>query len=89
MIKYIIMFKNPGRGGRRTLAGGGMKNGQAIGRTGVDGMAVEDRPVTIPDLLATICRGLGIDPTAQNISNVGRPIRIVAPGTKAVEEALG
>ncbi len=71
------------------LSGGGLKNGQAIGRTSADGMTVEDRPVTIPDLLATICQGLGIDPLAQNISNVGRPIRLVDPAAKPIQEILG
>ena len=28
----------------------------------------------MPDLLATLCRALGLDPTAQNISELGRPI---------------
>ncbi|HEY2837694.1 MAG TPA: DUF1501 domain-containing protein [Pirellulales bacterium] len=70
------------------LAGGGVRGGQVIGRTSADGMTVEDRPVTVPDLLATICRGLGIDPMGQNASNVGRPIRIVEPEAKAIQEAL-
>ena len=48
------------------LAGGGIRGGQAIGRTSADGMTVEDRPVTVPDLLATVCRALGIDPMGQN-----------------------
>jgi hypothetical protein len=36
------------------LAGGGLKTGQVIGKTTADGMAVEDRPRTIPDVIATI-----------------------------------
>jgi Protein of unknown function (DUF1501) len=71
------------------LAGGGIKGGQAIGDTGPDGMTVKDRPVTVPDLLATVCRSLGIDPDAQNISDVGRPIRIVDAKSKAIQEVLG
>jgi uncharacterized protein (DUF1501 family) len=70
------------------LAGGGIKGGQVIGDTGRDGAAIKDRPVTVPELLATICEALGIDHQQQNISNVGRPIRIVAPGTHAVREIL-
>jgi len=70
------------------LAGGGIKGGQVIGDTGPDGAAIKDRPVTVPEFLATICEALGIDHQQQNISNVGRPIRIVAPGTQAVREAL-
>ena len=44
--------------------------------------------MSVPEFLATICQALGIDHSKQNLSNVGRPIRIVAPGTKAVREAL-
>jgi hypothetical protein len=71
------------------LAGGGIKGGQMIGDTGPDGASIKDRPVTVPELLATICQALGIDVRQQNLSNVGRPIRIVAPGTRAVQEVLG
>jgi hypothetical protein len=70
------------------LAGGGIKGGQVIGRTSADGMAVEDRPVTVPDLLATVCKGLGIDPRIQNQSNVGRPIRLVEPTAKHIQEVV-
>ena len=44
------------------LAGGGIRGGQAHGRTSDDAMSVADNPVTVPDLLATVCRALGIDP---------------------------
>jgi uncharacterized protein (DUF1501 family) len=71
------------------LAGGGIKGGQAVGDTGPDGMTVKDRPVSVPDLLATVCLSLGIDPATQNVSDVGRPIRIVDPKAKAIEEVLG
>jgi hypothetical protein len=70
------------------LAGGGIKGGQVIGDTDSDGASIKERPVTVPEFLATICQALGIDHQKQNLSNVGRPIRIVAPGTKAIEEAL-
>ena len=70
------------------LGGGGIKGGQTVGRTSADGMTVEDRKVTTPDLLATICTAIGLDPRTQNISNVARPIRLVDPDGKAVEEVL-
>jgi hypothetical protein len=70
------------------LAGGGLKGGQAIGRTSDDGMKVEERPVSVPDLLATVCLALGIDPMTQNVSNVGRPIRIADPSARPIAEAL-
>jgi hypothetical protein len=68
------------------LGGGGIRGGQVIGRTSADGMAVEDRPVSTPDLLATICLALGLDPRKQNMSNVGRPIRLVDPVAKPIRE---
>jgi hypothetical protein len=70
------------------LAGGGIKGGQFIGRTSADGTKVEERPVTVPDFLATVCRALGVDPRKQNMSGVGRPIRIVDPKAKPLTEVL-
>jgi Protein of unknown function (DUF1501) len=70
------------------LAGGGIKGGQAIGKTSLDGQEVVERPVSVPDLLATVCRALGVDPMKQNLSNVGRPIRIVDKSARPIEEIL-
>ncbi|HMF13733.1 MAG TPA: DUF1501 domain-containing protein, partial [Gemmataceae bacterium] len=70
------------------LAGGGIKGGGAVGKTSKDGTKVEDRKVTVQDFLATICEALGIDPTKQNQSNVGRPIRIVDKSANAIKEIV-
>jgi uncharacterized protein (DUF1501 family) len=70
------------------LGGGGIKGGQVIGRTSADGNSVEERPVAVPDLMATICKALGIDPSKQNLSDVGRPIRIADPSARPITEAL-
>jgi hypothetical protein len=70
------------------LAGGGIKGGQALGRTSADGMTVEDRPVSVPDFMATICTALGIDPRKQNVSDIGRPIRIADPAANPIREVL-
>jgi hypothetical protein len=70
------------------LAGGGIKGGQAHGATSKDGMTVADRPVRVPDFLATVCKALGVDPTRQNMSNVGRPIRLADAGAKPIAEVL-
>src|SRR5262249_45006644 len=43
------------------LAGGGIKGGQVIGDTGPDGASIKERPVTVPEFLATVCQALGID----------------------------
>ncbi|HYT92763.1 MAG TPA: DUF1501 domain-containing protein [Gemmataceae bacterium] len=68
------------------LAGGGLNGGQVVGRTSADGTTVEsDRPVSVPDLMATICRALGIDPVrTTNMSNVGRPIRVADVGAQVI-----
>jgi hypothetical protein len=58
------------------LAGGGVKGGQAYGRTGADGMSVEEGRVGVRDVLATLSAALGVDPETENISEIGRPIQI-------------
>ena len=67
------------------LAGGGIKGGQTIGKTSDDGSTVEGEPTQVPDLLATLCKALGINHTKTNNSNVGRPIRIVDKAAKILE----
>jgi uncharacterized protein (DUF1501 family) len=62
------------------LAGGGIRGGQAHGRTSDDGMTVEEGRIEVGDLLATLCAALGVPPDRQNISDIGRPFRI-AEGT--------
>jgi hypothetical protein len=70
------------------LAGGGIKGGQVVGKTSDDGTSVTERPVVAEDFLATIALALGIDIRHQNHSNVGRPIRIVEPTAKPIQEVL-
>ncbi|QEL14871.1 DUF1501 domain-containing protein [Limnoglobus roseus] len=70
------------------LAGGGIKGGQVIGKTSKDGTTVEDRKTNTNDLLATVCGALGIDHEKQNMSNVGRPIRIVDKSAQPVTEVV-
>jgi hypothetical protein len=70
------------------LCGGGVRGGQCIGATSADGMNVTVRPVSVPDLLATICKAVGIDPLEQNMSNAGRPIRIVDLEATPITELL-
>jgi uncharacterized protein (DUF1501 family) len=62
------------------VAGGGIKGGQALGKTDKDGRDVTDRRVQVNDLLVTICHALGINPRKENQSGVGRPIKIVDGG---------
>jgi len=69
------------------LAGGGIRGGQAYGKTTDDGTRVQGEPTSVPDLLATLCRALGIDHTKTNPSNVGRPIKIVDKG-RVIKELI-
>jgi hypothetical protein len=70
------------------LAGGGVKGGQVIGSTDEGGDAVKDHPVSVNDLLRTACHSLGIDADKQNMSSIGRPIKIVDGGA-VVKEVFG
>ena len=70
------------------LAGGGVRGGQAVGKTSPDGGTVIERPISTIDLLATVCGALGIDHEKQNLSNVGRPIRIVDKAANPVTEVI-
>jgi hypothetical protein len=71
------------------MAGGGIKGGQVLGNSGPGGMEAKDRPVSVPDFLSTVCKALGIDPMVQNLStDLGRPIRIVDPKAKPIQEIL-
>src|SRR5262249_29921072 len=70
------------------LAGGGIKGGQVIGATSEDGASIKQRPVSLPRLRPPVCKPRGIDHEKHTLPTVGRPIRIVAPGTHPVQEAL-
>ncbi len=70
------------------LAGGGVTGGQVIGQTNTSGTEVIERPVLVKELFASIYTLLGIDPAHENMSHIGRPIRLVDEG-EAVEELYG
>ena len=62
------------------LAGGGVKGGQVIGASSADGTEVKDHPVAVNDLLVSLCHSLKINPAKENMSPIGRPIKIVDGG---------
>jgi hypothetical protein len=70
------------------LAGGGIRGGQVLGQTSEDGMTVKDRPVNSADFVSTVCNAVGVDPLKQNMSNIGRPIRLADPDAKPMKELL-
>lgn len=59
------------------FAGGGIKGGQIYGATSESGEEVTENKVGIENVLATLCRAVGVDPNRENVSNEGRPVRIV------------
>ncbi len=62
------------------MAGGGVRGGQVIGSSTKDGSAVKENPVTVPDLFCSICHSLNVNPRVENISPLGRPMKIVDGG---------
>ncbi|RUL86307.1 DUF1501 domain-containing protein [Tautonia sociabilis] len=67
------------------LAGGGVRGGQVIGGTSPDGTDIAGSPVTVPNLLASFCQALGIDPTIEHMSPIGRPLKIADGGIPVKE----
>jgi hypothetical protein len=86
---------NP-RGGRdhyprafnAVVAGGGLRGGQVIGETDKSGTEITTNPVTIQDLFQTVCAKLDINAAQENMSPIGRPIKVV-DGGKPVKELVG
>lgn len=62
------------------LAGGGLRNGKTIGETDELGMNIVSRPVSVPDLHATIYGALGIDPAEELYADGDRPVPITDRG---------
>ena len=58
------------------LAGGGIQGGGVYGKTNDSGMEVVDGRINEQDVLATLCKSLAIDPSTENITPDGRPIKI-------------
>ena len=69
------------------VAGGPLKVGQVIGATDEEGAKVKDRPVSVPDLFATLLAGLGIDPAKSYKTPDGRPIKLTKDG-QVIKELL-
>ncbi len=67
------------------MAGGGVKGGTVVGSSDIDGVLPKDRPVKVPDLHASVCYALGIDPNKEVNTPLERPMRLVDKG-KAIKE---
>ncbi|HMC10770.1 MAG TPA: DUF1501 domain-containing protein, partial [Pirellulaceae bacterium] len=64
--------------------GGGLKTGQAIGQTDDLAMSIVSRPVSVPDLHATIHTALGINPH-EHLYAGERPVPITDGGVAVTE----
>ncbi|MDB5387898.1 MAG: hypothetical protein JWM11_3544 [Planctomycetaceae bacterium] len=67
------------------MAGAGIKPGRVIGATDAQAAFVTDRPVTPPDMAATILQTLGIDPGITVQTPVGRPVQLASGGRPVTE----
>jgi len=59
------------------IAGGGLRMGQAVGSSTARGERPQDRRCTVPQLLATIYRAIGINPAQTFPNSAGRPMHIL------------
>jgi uncharacterized protein (DUF1501 family) len=62
------------------LAGGGIRGGQVLGSSDETGAKVKDRPVTVPDLFATLLAAFGVDGSRSYQTPEGRPIKLADKG---------
>jgi uncharacterized protein (DUF1501 family) len=62
------------------LAGGGLRTGQCVGTTDELAMNIVDEPCGVPDLFATICATMGVNPN-KNLMDGDRPVPITDKGT--------
>jgi hypothetical protein len=67
------------------VGGAGMKGGIAVGATNSDGTSVDTEPYTSQDVMASVCKALGISLETTFTSKSGRPMKI-ANGGKVIKE---
>tara|TARA_A100001037_G_scaffold47845_2_gene39648 strand:+ start:824 stop:2041 length:1218 start_codon:yes stop_codon:yes gene_type:complete len=67
------------------VGGAGMNGGIAVGETNSDGTRVETDPYTSQDVMASVCKALGISLQTTFTSNNGRPMKIANSG-KVIKE---
>jgi len=63
------------------MAGGSIKGGQVYGASTANGTAIDHSPVTVQDLFKTICSSMEVDANFENISPLGRPLKVVEGGS--------
>jgi hypothetical protein len=73
-------------------AGGGIRTGQAIGKTSETGKnpgsTIVERPISAPDYIATLCLALGIDTHQEFMAPGMRPMPVVEKTANPIKELL-
>jgi hypothetical protein len=69
------------------LGGGGLPGGQVVGATSDDGTQVTSEPYSSEDLMATVCKRMGISLETVFTASNGRPMKI-ANGGKLISELV-
>jgi len=59
------------------VAGGGLKMGQMVGTTTAKGERPKDSPYTVPQVMSTLYRAIGIDPSQTFPNGTGRPMYVL------------
>jgi hypothetical protein len=67
------------------VAGGGLKMGQMVGTTNARAEVPKDRPYYVPQVMATLYRAMGIDPSMTFPNGSGRPMYILDDRDPVVE----
>jgi uncharacterized protein (DUF1501 family) len=70
------------------VAGGGLKMGQMVGATTAKGERPKDRAYTVPQVMSTLYRAIGVDPSQTFLNGAGRPMYIL-DDREPVKELLG
>lgn len=67
------------------MAGGGIRGGVVRGETDGEGRKVVKDPTRVQDLLASVADRLGLDPTTEERTPMGRPIAVTDEGSRLTD----
>ncbi len=70
------------------MAGGGIQGGQVVGRTDDFGIRIEEDPIHVHDLQATLLHCLGLDHTRLTYRYMGREFRLTDVAGRVMEKLL-
>jgi uncharacterized protein (DUF1501 family) len=70
------------------FAGGGVRGGQVVGASDASGAYPRERPVTPPEVVATVYRSLGVD-LRTALEGPAGPVPVVEPGVQPIRELFG